>query len=166
MLNQQFKRQDETREEDKKEALANITMAVRDDLEELFAKLWEVHMIYSGTSIAMTDKEMILEARTKLPKSLYDSTIKLAEIKFKEDNGLINVPFTIEALQRAVTDEYKKLNKKEGQVFLLNIYKVNNGKIKENNKTTTAAVTMAGKTMMAVESSKVNVVFMVPKDTR
>ena len=84
--------------------LTNITMAVRDDPEGLCSKLWEVPMICSNTSIAITDEEIVFEVRTKLFKQLHGGPIKLTELKFKLTNGH-NTPFMMSALKRAVNDE-------------------------------------------------------------
>ena len=83
--------------------LDKITMAVNGDPSRKFSKLWEVHILYSNTTIKLYNKMMLIEIQSKLPMSIYGSTVKILELEYKIETSTNN-PLLFVSFEAAVND--------------------------------------------------------------
>ena len=75
-INKEFKSANQAAEEKKMKSLAEITMGLTDDPQDLFDKIDTIDATYLSTSLKMDDKEKLLQCTSKLPKQLYGDAIR------------------------------------------------------------------------------------------
>ena len=124
--NDKFKAVDNDAKEQKMNKLNKITMEVTKDPENLFNKIRTVNAIYLTTTLRMTNEEKVLHAIAKLPKQIYETTVKQIKSEWEIDcikKGVTEeLPFNY--LVCKINKYYKAMsNAKDGEVSFFSLYK-------------------------------------------